>query len=179
LDEPHGALSLNDQPEEESIESIAYREAGHAVMAYLMVKGELPDSLFALPVSQADREMLVPEFDEVGPDGELSKLAKPTFSLRSLLTVPPPFAGNSDAEGRARGMIHAYSEEYGGDTSGPESKLQEATEHFNELAHQTIRDHWVAVEVMAQHLLEVGELDRKQALEVIEHNISNSYSNEE
>jgi hypothetical protein len=181
---------LKDQPKEESLESITYREAGHVLMAYLIVKVGITDSSFALPISQGGRELLIPEFDMVAADGELSKLTQPTFSLRSLITVPlfifagfaaqrihedpstPSISGNSKAEGLARGLMHAYWEEFGRDRSGPASKLEQAIKDSNDLAYQMVREHWHAVQALAQRLLEEGELGREEAFEVIERHLS-------
>jgi hypothetical protein len=178
---------LNDKPKEQSIESIAYREAGHVLMAYLIVEAGITDSSFAVPISQGGRELLVPEFNLVAADGELSKLTQPTFSLRSLITVPlfifagfaaqriyedpstPPIAGNSRAEGLARGLMHGYWEEFDRDRSGPDSTLTQAIKDSNDLAYQMIREHWHAVQSLAQRLLEEGELSRDEAFEAIQH----------
>ena len=161
---------MSDRPNEVSIEGIAYREAGHVLMAYLIVETGITDSRFALPISPQGRELLVPDFKVIAADGELSKLVRPTFSLRSLLTVPlfifagfaaqrmykdpttPPIAGNSKAEGLARGLIHGYWEEFERDASGPDSKLQQVIKDLNDLAYQTIREHWHGSSDMPSHL---------------------------
>ena len=75
----------DDQP---NGQTIAYREAVHVLMAYLVLKAGFADSSFALPIASRDRKYLVPEFNMVTAEGELSKLSRPTFNLRSLVTVP-------------------------------------------------------------------------------------------
>ena len=176
----------DDQSNEHLMEGIAYREAGHVLMAYLLLKAGIADSSFAMPIHPRDRKYLVPEFSVVTVDGELSKLARPTFSLRSLVTVPlfifagfaaqriqeglasEAHSGDTEAEGRARGMIASYIDEYGGRTSGPESRLVEAFSDSYEVAEQGVRKHWRAVQALAQSLQEDRILSRDTAFEVIE-----------
>ena len=181
---------MSDQAGDDSAEGIAFREAGHAVMAYLIVKAGIADSSFAAPISQGDRELLVPQFKAVAADGALSDLMQPRSSLRNLITVPlfvfagfaaqrihrdpssEPVAGKSRAEGLARGMMHGYWEEFGGDASGAGSKLQQFIDDWNEFAHETIRDHWKSVSALAERLLEERELSREEAFEVIERHLA-------
>jgi hypothetical protein len=180
---------MSDQPIEVSVEGIAYREAGHVLMAFLILKGSVSDFYFALPIAPEDRELMIPMIESVSPEGELSKHARPTMSLRSLLTVPlfifAGFAarrifedpstissvGVTRPEGRAGGMIAGYFAEFGRDVSGPESKLAEAINDSYALAEKAVREHWNAVEALAQRLLDEGELDRDTAFAVIQRQV--------
>ena len=180
---------MSDQPNGQTMEGIAYREAGHVLMAYLLLKTGFVDSSFGLPITSQDRKYLVPEFDVVTAEGELSKLARPMFSLRSLVTVPlfifagfaaqriyespstETHSGDSEAEGRARGMIASYVEEFGGSTSGPDSRLSEAFSDSYKEAERGVRKHWLAIEALAQRLQEDRQLSRDAAFEIIERHL--------
>lgn len=179
----------DDQPNEQLMEGIAYREAGHVLMAYLILKAGFADSSFSMPIASRDRKYLVPDFSVVTAEGELSKLARPTFSLRSLVTVPlfifAGFAaqrihedlptetrsGDTEAEGRARGMIASYMEEFGERTAGSDSRLPVAFSDSYELAEQVVRKHWLAVQALTQCLHEKRQLSREAAFEVIERHL--------
>jgi hypothetical protein len=172
------------------MEGIAYREAGHVLMAYLIFEAGIADSYFALPIAQQDRKYLVPDFEMVNADGELAELARPNFSLRSLITLPlfifagfaaqrihegdPPETrpGSTKLEGRATGMIASYIQEFGGSISGPDSRLVEASSDSYEFAEQEVQAHWPAVQALAQRLLNDKQLSREAAFEIIARHLS-------
>ncbi len=66
-------------------------------MTFLIVKAGIADHLFAAPIQSADRFWLVPGFDFLDMDHELSKLERPSPSVRSLLTTPLFLMGGAAA----------------------------------------------------------------------------------
>jgi hypothetical protein len=169
------------------IESLAYREAGHVVVAYLITKAGIADHFFALPIQPADRPLLVPAFDLISLNGELSQLARPSPSLRSLITMPLFLLGgvaavriregthkevplsDSRAVSRAMGMMASYLEEYGGaDSSGTGSMIASAIKDFYLFVECELVHHWPALQALAQCLLEKGSLSRADAFELLD-----------
>jgi hypothetical protein len=166
----------------DGLESQAYREAGHVLMAYLITHAGIADHFFALPIQPADRGLLVPEFDLISLNGDLSQLAQPSFSLRSLITMPLFLLGGvaaarirqgtpkevplpeSPAISRAMGMLASYFEEYGAtESQGTEGRIDMATKDFYRFAERELRNQWPALETFSLRLQEKGSLSRHDA----------------
>lgn len=180
------------EPSAEVPEAVeAYRQAGHVLMAYLILEAGVADRFFALPIRARDRPALVPEFDQVRLDVDLALTDRPASSLRSLITTPlfllggeaaeriyrgvgmnTPL-GNSTALSRARGTMYAYMEEFGG-REAPESDARFSTvfRNYYEFIEQQVRDHWDSVLALAASIREAGQLSRAAAFELVEEHLS-------
>jgi len=166
----------------DDLEGQAYREAGHVLMAYLITQASIADHFFALPIQPGDRHLLVPEFDLISLDGDLSRLARPSFSLRSLITMPLFLLGGiaaarirrgtlrevplpeSPAVSRAMGMLASYFEEFDAtEPQGTAGRIVMATKDFYQFAEQELRHQWPALEALALRLQQEGSLSRDEA----------------
>jgi len=171
----------------DALESQAYREAGHVLMAYLITHAGIADHFFALPIQSADRGLLVPEFDLISLNGDLSQLAQPSFSLRSLITMPLFLLGGvaarrirqgtpkevplpeSPAVSRVMGMLASYFEEYGAtESQGTEGRIVMATKDFYRFVERELRNQWPALETLSLRLQEKGSLSRHDAFALID-----------
>lgn len=178
---------MSDLRNEESLESLAYREAGHVLLAYLIQKAGIADHFFALPIQASDRWSLVPGIEVVSLDGELSKLERTPSSLRSLITTPIFLLGglaaerirdgtpidaplaNSVAIGRAMGMLASYFEEFGVENSQErESTLPAVIRDFYEFTEHQVSTHWASLQALARRLLDQKSLSKDEAFELIE-----------
>ena len=177
----------------DTLERLAHRQAGHVLMAYLITKAGIADHFFALPIQPVDRGHLVPEFDLISLNGDLSDLARPSFSLRSLITMPlfllGGVAGERIREGtpkeaplppslavsRAMGMLASYFEEYGAtESQGAESRIALAISDFYQFTERELRNHWPAVEAIALRLLKIESLNKYAAFDLIDIHIPES-----
>ena len=171
----------------DALESQAYREAGHVLMAYLITHAGIADHFFALPIQPADRGHLVPEFDLISLNGALSQLARPSFSLRSLITMPLFLLGgvaaarirqgtpqevplaDSPAVSRAMGMLASYFEEYGAtESQGTEGRIVIAIKDFYRFVERELRNQWPALETLSLRLREKGSLSKHDAFELFD-----------
>ena len=110
------------------LEKLAYQEAGHATMSYLIRRG------FVKKYVPVDRSLILPTFTRISIEGQSADWGKLTPGLGSLMTVSQvllagalakeikfhPYQGSSlDTDGpsskRALHLISSYIEEYGGD----------------------------------------------------------------
>jgi ATP-dependent Zn protease len=169
-----------------SIERLAYQEAGHAVMSYLIRKG------FTEKYVPIDRSLILPTFKKVAINGESADWGEITFGLGSLITTAQVLlAGNASEQikfgtrndmpapeaasvKRAEHLTAAYIEEYAGEGMG----FSERDERTNELVHEMskfvdeiLRTHWASVEALATALLEHRSLSENQAFGIIERDI--------
>ncbi len=183
--EKHQTTSM--LPESDSLGYRAYREAGHAVMWYLIIKTGLADDLFAAPIQPSDRKNMLAEFQRVIIMGKGTDWGKFTFSLRSLLTTPLVLlAGNvsekikynidedityktSSLTSLAHHLIGSHIEEYEQEKYRSESEeLQEGLE----LVERELRTNWASVEMLARALLQHKALWAKDVFEIIEKHLS-------
>lgn len=176
---PLQVIMANDSPE-----LCAYREAGHAVMSYLIRKG------FTDKYVPIGRSLILPAFEQVAIESESANWAEITHGLGSLVTVPQVLlAGyvalqikyniheeislrDSPLVKRAWHLLGAYLEEYGEDN--PSARDERATEWLQEIAgyvEEKLRAHWVSVEALATALLEFKVLAEDKAFEIIEKDI--------
>jgi len=174
-------------PQSDSLEYRAYREAGHAVMWYLIIKTGLADDLFAAPIQAPDRKNLLAEFQNVTIVDKGTDWGNFTFSLRSLLTTPLVLlAGNasekikfninedithrtSSLTSLAHLLIGSHIEEY------EQDDYRSATEEMKEgleLVERELRTNWAAVEMLARALLRFKTLSKKNVFLVIEKYLS-------
>jgi hypothetical protein len=171
----------------------AFREAGHVVMAYLILKAGWLDFIFAIPIAAVDRPYLVPPFMHVTLEGAGVDWGEISFSLRSLITTPvillAGFAaerlkdGISDAvlpassplTGQALGLLAAYEEEYGEeDTRERDRRAARVLVAYFELAEAAMLWHWKSIEALAQALLQSKTLSAEAAYAVVERHLPNS-----
>jgi hypothetical protein len=163
-------------------ENRAYREAGHAVMSYLIREG-YTDKFLPL-----DRSLMLPAFSCVAIEGESADWSKLTFSLGSLITVSQVLLAGCLAE-RIKGatgdiqpphdvplvkqashLIGSYIEEYGGDELSFTERDRQADEMLGEMlayVNEIIHTYWDAVEALASALQENKRLTEAGAFEVI------------
>jgi hypothetical protein len=165
----------------DALEVRAWREAGHAVMSFLIRQG------FTDKYVPLDRSLILPAFKTVAIEGASADWAELTVSLGSLVTVAQVLlAGyvvqqikyNVDEElspqdstlvQRARHLLGAYLEEYGDDN--PSARDQHAAGWLAEIADyvkEQLLAHWVSVEALAQALLEFKVLSEDKVCEIIE-----------
>ena len=181
---------MSDQPNRQELEGRAYREAGHVVIAYLVVKAGAAEHLFALPIEPGDRSWLVPDFDTVDLQSELSSTERPSPSLRSLLTTPLFLMGGIAAErirqgvpaeaphkesralGRARGMLASYAEEF--QASDPVASMNTMFTDLYQLTERELRSNWNSVQAVAEALLDQLRLSKATAFELVEANLPES-----
>ena len=183
----HAFLALGREPDTdplkvrkiESPERRAYREAGHAVMSYLLRQG------FANQFVPIGRSLMLPAFRQVSIVGQSGNWAETTFSLGSFITVPQVLIAGPVAEhiqykiqdetllrtskqmSRAWGLLEGYYEEYRGDRTGIPVLLTDMIHYVDEL----LREHWASVEALAQALLQKKLLSEAEAFAVIEKEI--------
>lgn len=174
-------------PQGDSPEYRAYREAGHAVMWYLIIKTGSADDLFAAPIQPPDRKNTLSEFQSVTIVGQGTDWGKFTFSLRSLLTTPLVLlAGNaserikfnidedithrtSSLTSLAHHLIASHIEEY--EQEDYRSATKEMKDGF-ELVERELRANWTSVEMLARMLLQHKALWANDVFEIIEKHLS-------
>src|SRR3989304_1446923 len=184
---PWSAQFMSELVSADALESQAYREAGHVLMAYLITRAGIADHFFALPIQPVDRGFLVPEFDLITMNGDLSELARPSPSLRSLTTMPLFLLGGvaaqrireatpkelplppSPAVSRAMGMLASYFEEYGAiDAQAIFDGVGLAIRDFYRFTERELRNQWPALETLSLRLQEKGFLSRHDAFALLD-----------
>jgi hypothetical protein len=178
----------------DSLERRAYCEAGHAVMAFLILKAGIADNLFLLPVSADTRPYFVAKFEQISIKHTCSNWGAITYSLASLTTTPMVLLAGyaaerikyninedvtphcSDLTARAWHLSACYFDEYDRDDSRTDCSERDrwATETLIErynLVEKELRFHWASVEVLASALLSQEVLSRDSAFEIIENNL--------
>lgn len=167
------------------LEHRAYREAGHAVMSYLIRKG------FIEKYVPVDRSLILPEFQQIAIEGESAPWAKTTFGLGSLVTVPQVLLGGYAAEriryaineevapnrsvlvDIAHELLGGYLSEY--NEGIPYRKLDKRSwEWVKELldyVEERLRVYWGGVVALAEALLQDKVLTEAQAFQIIEQKI--------
>lgn len=180
---------LNQQVE--PLEQIAYREAGHSVMAYLITKAGVFDDLYLAPIASCDRHLMLTEIEFVSIKAPFHNWGELTFSLRSLTATPrvllagyaasrqkykwdEPFSPhNSTLTRSAWHLLCSYFEEYGTDDMAERDRL--ATESlksaYNEV-EKVIAEHWHIVQAVAGTLMEETLLVKEQLFAVIDSQLS-------
>jgi hypothetical protein len=162
-------------------EQRAYREAGHAVMSYL-IRGGFTDQ--HIPI---DRSLILPPFKRVAIEGTSGDWGEITPGLGSLITAPQVLIAGvavDQIQGRpvnlemlrsspqvekAFDLLGSYIEEYG-EENGRERDRQ-AWEWLGEMyvyVVEMLQIYWSCVEALAKALLEYKGLSEARAFEVIE-----------
>jgi hypothetical protein len=173
-----------------SLEHRAYREAGHAVVSFLILKAGVADDLFLMPIASVDRPFLLAEFEQVSIGNGGADWSTLTFSLRSLITTSLVLLAGyaserikykinedvapdrSDLARSAWHLLGSYMEEYGEEDFSERDRqaTEELIELYN-LVEKELRFHWASVEGLANALLQQTVLSRDSAFEIIESNL--------
>jgi hypothetical protein len=169
-------------------EQRAFREAGHAVMSYLIRKG------FTEKYVPVDRSLILPAFEQVAIEGDSAPWAKITFGLGSFVTVAQVLLAGYAAEKIklaiheepdpdrsvlvfiARGLLGGYLSEYNDDTPYPEH-YKRSLEWLKEIlgyVEDRLQLYWESVEALAEALLHFKVLSEAQAFQIIEQKIPES-----
>ena len=167
----------------DSIERLAYREAGHAVMSYLIRKG------FTEKYVPVDRSLILPAFKEVALSGEGADWGEITSGLGSLITTAQVLlAGNASEQlkfstskdtsapeaalvKQAEHLTAAYIEEYAGEGIGlseRDARTKELLQEISKFVDETLHIYWTSVEALATALLERTSLLEDEAFGIIE-----------
>ncbi|MBN1935493.1 MAG: hypothetical protein JW934_12570 [Anaerolineae bacterium] len=170
-----------------SLEQCAYREAGHAVMSYLIRGGFIEEFV---PIY---RSLILPKFDKVAIEGPSADWAKATLGLGSLMTVPQVLlaghwaaqimcnegndniSSNSPLTQRALQFVTSYIEEYGGHDMSFAERDEQAQKTFSKMfvyVGENVQTYWASIESLAKALLRDKVLTEEQAFSVIEADIS-------
>jgi hypothetical protein len=178
---------MNDQPVEPIVEDKTYCQAGHVLMAYLILNSGVADGFFAPPIPHEDRVYRVPELEEVDLKFEPGLSDRGSPRLRSLITTPLFLMGGEAAErlhkgvpsvtalgdsvaiGRANGMMLSYMEEFGGrDSPDRQDRFERDFRNDYDFVEGQVRDHWPSLEALAGSLQEEGKFPVDAAFERIE-----------
>lgn len=164
----------------------AYQQAGHALMAYLILEKGITDRLFLL--SSTERDLLLPDVQLLTIEDAGTGWAKTTFSLRSLTTVPivllagyiatrkkynltdVEFSKHSKVVKLALGFCRGYVAEMCGDDYPPDFDqiVQDLFDKHWEFAEQVIEAHWHVIDALAEHLLAQKTMPTSEAFGLIE-----------
>jgi len=160
----------------------AYREAGHTVMSYLLLKG------FTKKYVPLSRDAMLAGFSRVTIEGKHPKWSKITFKFESFMTVPQVLLAGYAAEmikfnfaeeilsddskllETAWSLLDGYISEYcwtnvpGGLNKFTDRFLQEIYAHVE----GNLRLHWKSVERLADTLMDQKSLSKEKAFKVIE-----------
>lgn len=181
---------MTSSQESTSLEQRAYRQAGHATMAFLILKAGSADDWFMMPIASEDRPLLLAEFEQVTIENQPHDWGDLTFSLRSLITASivllAGFASeriryiidekisphSSKLSESAWHLLGSYVEESGEDNLW--RRDEKATELMLELYNwvdKELRQHWAAVEALVHTLLKEKTLTKHRAFAIIETNL--------
>ena len=161
----------------DSSDHIAYQQAGHAVMSYLIRNG-FTDKF--VPISRSD---CLPGFEHVTIEGKTTDWTKITSNLGSLVTVSQVLLAGYVSETikyelsprksklveEAQAWLGAYVEEYYTDNS--KEKQRYTTIFLMEVfayVKENIQAHWACVDALANALLQQKTLSEEKAFGIIE-----------
>lgn len=165
-------------------EHSAYREAGHTVMSYLILKGFTDQYI---PISRQD---ILSEFHQVTIEVESTHWAKTTFALGSFITVPQVLLAGDLSEAikfnrptdltsrklklvnEARDILRGYvAEYYTDDVSANRKETEKLFGQLRSHVEENLLRHWTSIESLATALLEQKTISTEKAFELIERHI--------
>ena len=157
------------------LEHLAYHEAGHAVMSYLLREGHTNKQTIPLD-----------EFEKVAIQGEMQDWGKTTVSLDSWISAAQALLAGHISEkikygglddvlygdsaqdlSAAKHLIASFIEEMTRDSEAVRKQTPKSLELHATLAETGLRCHWLAVEALAQALLKRKILTGKKAVKII------------
>ncbi len=168
-----------------SPEHRAYREAGHVVMSYLLLKG------FTNKYVPISRDGILTEFTKVTIEGENTDWTKTTSNLGSLMTMPQVLLAGYAAEKikfdivedvssqdpklleSAWSLLDTYIDEYY-ETNNPNERHKLTESFLSEVyayVEENLRLHWASVDQLADLLLEQKSVSKEEAFEIVEEGI--------
>jgi len=166
----------------------AYREAGYAVLSYLIRHGFTTKYV---PIGRLD---CLPPFEQVTIEGESPDWTKVTSNLCSLVTVPQVLLAGYVAETikhdiledisprksklieEAESWLGAYVDEYyTGDFIKRRRDTKNLLMKIFGYVKETIQTHWASVDTLANALVQQKTLSEEKAFELIERDIPDDF----
>jgi hypothetical protein len=170
----------------QSLEHRAFREAGQAMMSFLIRKG-YTDRFVPL-----DRSLILAPFQFIALESPSTSWDELTYSLGSLITtaqvlsagylaeriqyqiVDLAFPPKDSAVQTALHLTSAYVEEYGGDRMTMTERDTKALQLFRELfdyVDERLHSYWICVDTLAKELLDMKVLSEENVFAIIEQSI--------